>query len=291
MARIVGGSILGFLSGKMAGMVFSHNRVGQYIRQYVIPTDPATVAQIQARSKFGNQASNWHSLTDTAKSLWNNFALTLFNPKNGSNTGQFSGINAFVASNNVVDNFNAMLAPDTQYDVLLNAVSLGSPTIEPFVYVETPATNPFPAVIGDDYAGGPSNMVLVESLAEVTPEGNWSLQVQLTEEQTDLESFPNTFGENMGFVCYRSEGLNQANQFVANPFLQMLPAIPAATYGTPGTGSLIRFRVTDDLVDGNYKTYPSIGQFCQLSLYAVSKYGQLTKIGAVKCQVVTAISA
>lgn len=291
MARIVGGSILGFLSGKMAGMVFSHNKSGQYVRQYVVPVDPATVAQLQARSKFGNQASNWHSLADSAKALWNGFATTLFNPKQGSNTGQFSGINAFVASNNVIDNFNAILAPDTNYDVLLDAVSLGSPTIEPFVYVTTPATDPFPAVLSDDFADGPSNMVVVEELAQVTPAGNWSLQVQLTEEQTDLDELTNTFGQAMGFVCYRSEGLNQANQFVTNPFLQALPAIPAATYGTAGTGSLLRFRVTESLNSGDYKTFPTIGQFCQLSLYAVSKFGQLTKIGAVKCEVVTAISA
>ena len=95
----------------------------------------------------------------------------------------------------------------------------------------------------------------------------------------------------MGFAVYRSEGQNQQNQFVVNPFLQLLKVIPAGTFGTPGTGTTLRLKVTEDLEFDEYKTLPTVNQWCQLSLYAVSINGQLTKIGAVKAVVTNTLSA
>ena len=44
------GTIGAAYSGKIGGVVASHNRGGQYFRQHVIPTDPATGLQSTMRA-------------------------------------------------------------------------------------------------------------------------------------------------------------------------------------------------------------------------------------------------
>lgn len=72
------GSIVTAASGKMGGIVASHNSGGQYFRQFVVPTDPASTQQQQRRVTFGNGSNRWSStLTEAERNAWNAIAATI----------------------------------------------------------------------------------------------------------------------------------------------------------------------------------------------------------------------
>lgn len=96
MARVLG-FLLGELRGKLGGTVFSRNKSGAIVRAKVTPVNPQTVRQQTARFRFGNASILFQNLSVNAKSCWETFAKTHFNPLRGNNTGIYSGGNAFVA--------------------------------------------------------------------------------------------------------------------------------------------------------------------------------------------------
>jgi len=62
------------LSGKAGGSVYARNRGGNYIRNFAMPSNPKTVAQMAARSAFGNLSSQWRSLASDLQNAWNEAA-------------------------------------------------------------------------------------------------------------------------------------------------------------------------------------------------------------------------
>lgn len=64
-------------SGKLGAEVHSHNSFGQYIRQYVVPTDPATTAQLAQRAALGTQSQVWRTLSAVIQAGWNSLAATV----------------------------------------------------------------------------------------------------------------------------------------------------------------------------------------------------------------------
>lgn len=72
MAKLI--SIVGTLSGKLAGTVYSHNRWGQYIRQLVMPTQPRTTFQSEQRARVAAVAESWRDRTATERLRWATFA-------------------------------------------------------------------------------------------------------------------------------------------------------------------------------------------------------------------------
>jgi hypothetical protein len=62
-------------SGSIAGMVFSHNRGGQYVRSRATPTDPATALQVEVRSAMTSLAVRWiETLTTAQRDAWATYA-------------------------------------------------------------------------------------------------------------------------------------------------------------------------------------------------------------------------
>src|SRR5690606_23004884 len=47
---------------------------GNYIRNFAMPSNPKTVAQMAARSAFGNLSSQWRSLASDLQNAWNEAA-------------------------------------------------------------------------------------------------------------------------------------------------------------------------------------------------------------------------
>lgn len=71
MALINPGPIASDIRGSMGGSVFSRNRSGLYIRRRVVPVNPATPAQTQARDRVSElQAAFRDVLTATQRALW-----------------------------------------------------------------------------------------------------------------------------------------------------------------------------------------------------------------------------
>jgi hypothetical protein len=62
-------------SGSIAGLTWSHNRGGQYIRARVIPVNPNTEAQGIARENMSTAVSLWtNTLTDAQRQAWATYA-------------------------------------------------------------------------------------------------------------------------------------------------------------------------------------------------------------------------
>jgi hypothetical protein len=62
--------ILGELSGKLAGNVFSHNTAGAYVRQKQTPTNPNSTRQQFARANLAYVSASWASLTASQRASW-----------------------------------------------------------------------------------------------------------------------------------------------------------------------------------------------------------------------------
>ena len=74
MAKIK--SILGAMSGKLSGLVFSHNKGGPYVRSLHIPVNPGTIRQQGARNTLAGLAKRWGLITDVQRQAWKDYAAT-----------------------------------------------------------------------------------------------------------------------------------------------------------------------------------------------------------------------
>lgn len=94
------GSIILPGSGKLGGMVWSHNKGGPYIRTRAIPTNPNSARQQLVRAFLATMSVAWEALTDAQRNAWNTWASEnpLQNPIGGSymRTGHqaYTGLNA-----------------------------------------------------------------------------------------------------------------------------------------------------------------------------------------------------
>lgn len=85
--------------GKIGGHVASKNRAGAYLRTKVTPSNPNTVAQVQARSILGSLSQMWQTLTDSQRSGWNDAVKEWGTTDIFGDIKNPSGINLFVKIN------------------------------------------------------------------------------------------------------------------------------------------------------------------------------------------------
>jgi hypothetical protein len=70
MALIVPGTGIGQASGKLGGMVFSHNRGGAYVRARSMPTQPGGKYQTGIRDAVEAASQQWRALSANARAAW-----------------------------------------------------------------------------------------------------------------------------------------------------------------------------------------------------------------------------
>lgn len=58
------------ISGKAGGSVYSRNRGGEYIKNFVMPTNTITQARQAVRAVFGTLASAWRALSQAERNTW-----------------------------------------------------------------------------------------------------------------------------------------------------------------------------------------------------------------------------
>jgi hypothetical protein len=89
-------------SGSIAGITFSRNKGGAYMRSRVRGTNPNSVDQTRARSVFSSYASLWASLTLVQQQTWVDYAESapFFNALGDPITP--SGISLYIASNTLL---------------------------------------------------------------------------------------------------------------------------------------------------------------------------------------------
>lgn len=143
MARILGGNPSGEFRGRLGGVVYSRNRAGQVVRQYVKGIDRNSQSQIKARTSFSQAVSAYHMLTPTQKLAWQTYGSQYFTSVNkGHLAGVHSGINAFVSLRNTLLNIqnNMDLAPSLS----VNDTPVVGPIIQsPINFVNEAPNAPF----------------------------------------------------------------------------------------------------------------------------------------------------
>lgn len=70
MARIATGSIVADISGKVGDNIYSRNRQGPYVKQYVSPTQPDSASQLIARQALADAVTDWNALSDSDYIAW-----------------------------------------------------------------------------------------------------------------------------------------------------------------------------------------------------------------------------
>ncbi len=68
------GSIVGQVSGRIGGLVFSRNRGGDYVRNGPSPTNPQSSYQTAVRNALSLASAGWDTLTDSQRAAWVSWA-------------------------------------------------------------------------------------------------------------------------------------------------------------------------------------------------------------------------
>lgn len=112
--------------GKIGGHVASKNRAGAYLRTKVTPSNPNTVAQMQARGILASLSQQWGALLESQRLAWNEAVKEWGSTDIFGDIKKPSGINLFVKLN-------------------ANLISVGLPTLS-----DVPAKSEVPTVIVTD---------------------------------------------------------------------------------------------------------------------------------------------
>lgn len=79
MAKVILGPMVGEVSGKLGGAVFSHNRGGTYVRRRAKPTTVTSDAAQAAKAAFGQVSGAWAHVSAMARDAWKTWAAN--NPR------------------------------------------------------------------------------------------------------------------------------------------------------------------------------------------------------------------
>lgn len=132
MALFTPGAVVGQISGRVAGNVFSHNRGGPYIRNGTIPTLVTSEAAINAKARLAAQSQAWDNLTAAQRLAWLEWARS--NPvvnRLGSQVtiggnAAFVGINTRLARIPATPLTDPPIAdPPTALDTMTLAIDIG----------------------------------------------------------------------------------------------------------------------------------------------------------------------
>lgn len=112
MAIIRTGGIVGQISGSIAGVTYSRNRGGAYVRNRAIPTKSTTFYAEQAKQRLGDISKLWGALTAAEQQAWKIWAEV--NPVTNKLGDQIklSGHQAYVQLNNVITNCGGTVISD-----------------------------------------------------------------------------------------------------------------------------------------------------------------------------------
>jgi len=286
MARIIGGSPLGEVRGKVGGLVYSANRAGQYIRAYRIPVNPRTLAQDRARSAFGTASGTYHHLSGSEKSSWQAFASGVYSPKIGINVGQFSGFNAYTSLRAIVENCNAMNQVCTGK---MNGSALSVPaTFSDFLFTDTPPVYTVQPAIAETATGRALSVLL--SAADCDEEGKFHVTYAIDGSPTggsNIEDFVDGQGKSLGFLIQISNPNPQPGMFYQNPYKYTLGAtgIPSFAIADRTAVENIEFISSTGIDRSDYQAFPFEDQYVKLSSFVVGKDGTIICNGSEEVKV------
>jgi uncharacterized membrane protein len=156
------GALVQDARGKLSGNVFSRNRGGSYVRQFVTPLNPGSTRQSAVRAAFTAASQAWRNLTPAERASWSTWAA------NHPVTDVF-GDSLILAGNAAYMKINATLAA-----INTGNCSLAAPT---FPQVTEPPGDPttVPAASSGVAGVGSTNVITVTTATMVTSLGGYIL--------------------------------------------------------------------------------------------------------------------
>jgi len=99
MAKVQFGGGVSNIQGSVAGNTFTRTKGGPALRNKVKPNNPATVAQLEQRSRMGRLSAAWRTLTDEQREAWGTDAKTFQKKGVCGNNIELTGHQNFVRVN------------------------------------------------------------------------------------------------------------------------------------------------------------------------------------------------
>lgn len=290
--------ILGELSGSIAGLTFSRNKGGQYVRQRVTPTDAKSEAQMRVRAAFSQVSGAFHAMTPTQKTAWNSFATSIFQPIGGRRPGTtYSGQQAYISLNQRLLNASQMAVGTPQF-------SIGGETSDDFAswpvgILETaPVENFAGTLTGSGGASVPmeltstvfsaSSGIMVLNMSFVGTGGGGDPVALQPTRPTFVDS---SNGNAIGFLIYGSDPVEQEGLAPKNIYKNLLGAVPSPTAWDGSYTPANAFQIQADVNTPNglhpRKSYYTAGQTARISVFALDVVTGQTKLVGSKDIVVS----
>lgn len=92
-------ALIGRLSRSAGSTTAGHNRYGAYLRNRVIPTNPASPAQTAVRGNFGTLSSGWRGLTSAQRTAWSSLGANITRTDTLGQTYTLTGQAAYMLVN------------------------------------------------------------------------------------------------------------------------------------------------------------------------------------------------
>lgn len=99
MALVKFSALISGMWGKLNGSIFSSTRQGYIIKNKFTPTNPQTPLQQSTRARIAFLSSNWKTLTDNQRLLWNNAASSHIRFNHWGDPYIMSGYTLFLSCN------------------------------------------------------------------------------------------------------------------------------------------------------------------------------------------------
>lgn len=276
------------LRGKLGGIIASKNKAAAFFRVLIRPVQPNSVAQINAKNRFGSGAGIFRALSAINKALWNNFAQIIYSPRNTTNNGQYSGQQACQA---LSTSFNNAVAENRTFDVQTNGAPIsGSETFVPFIGpLDIPPTNPTNSNLLLRPSGSISQQL---TSAFLKSDGSFGFECQVGDGAgADIDSFKNASGVDIGWAVFASSGNPSANMHFQSKFRYMLGYLnhveATVIADLDGTQNYDLASI-DSFPIANYKTFMGLGETTLISVFAVDANNQMSLIGSKEIQVTAA---
>lgn len=105
MARVKYSPIIDSINGKIANVVFQDGKAGAIVRNRVVPANPNTAAQANARGILSLISKSWAALSDAQRTSWDTAAASPeWRQTNAYGEGfQLSGEQLFIKLNSVIE--------------------------------------------------------------------------------------------------------------------------------------------------------------------------------------------
>jgi hypothetical protein len=278
---LVRNAILGDLSGKIGGVVFSNNKAGSIVRKRVRGTNPRTAAQTAARQKFGVGSGAWDALSNSEQGNYRDFAKSGYRPFSKQNKGNFTGAQAFRSVNTVVQNAIA------KYLVAVFAHGTG-PEV-PLVHTDSmPAVDPNAPVasVNATIANGVGSFKFL-SISNMVLKDNYTIKFDLNFEPSSPafagDQFIDSNGIDFGLSLYcsprvKKEGSSVSNKLFYNIGFSGIPDFdPVALTGF----NQIHCSWDFSTLVANFGSFPALGQNVYITACVVGSNGTIARIGDI----------